>query len=108
MVLCSAIGLRSQETSFAGGQPPDWMTAMGFATNVPEAVDFVRRTRPAPESLDYRSPYATDVARPRPRSTAEVEALARDLETAAARSRARAAAGPPIAAAPPPRSPAPR
>ncbi len=105
MLLASATGPRGQAP---GAPPPDWMTAMGLATRVPAAKDFVQGTRPPTEALEFRSPYAAHDPRPRPRSAPEVDALARDLETAAARNRARAAAGAPTQAAAPPRSTAPR
>lgn len=83
-----------------GTETTDLMTSLGLWTNVPEAKEFVRRTRPASETLDFRSPYATDLRRPPARDPAGVQSLERNLERAGARNRSLAGKGtPPPAAA---------
>jgi hypothetical protein len=52
--------------------------------DVPEAKDFVRETRPPPDSLAYQPVTGTDPERPKLRSKAELEALASELERGAA------------------------
>lgn len=52
--------------------------------DVPEAKDFVRDTRPPPDSLAYRPVTGTDPGRPKLRSKAELEDLESELERAAA------------------------
>lgn len=52
--------------------------------DVPEAKDFVRETRPPPDSLAYQPVTGTDPERPKLRSKAELEALQSELERAAA------------------------
>jgi len=97
MVLGAAAGARAQGVEAQN----ELTTSLGLTTNVPEADSFVQRSRRAPETLDFATPYAKDVVRPRPRSKAEVEALQRDLEAAGARNRARAGtATPPHSASP--------
>jgi hypothetical protein len=51
--------------------------------DVPEAKDFVRDTRPPPESLAYQPVTGTDPDRPKLRSKTELEALESELERAA-------------------------
>jgi hypothetical protein len=51
--------------------------------DVPEPKDFVRETRPPPDSLAYRPVTGTDPARPKLRSKVELEALESELERAA-------------------------
>jgi hypothetical protein len=99
LVLASAAAVRAQGSGTVSGSPLDTMMNTRFWTDVPEPKDFVLRARPAPKSLDFRTPYAVDDRRPRPRGKAEVEALTRDLEQASARNRALAGAG-----TPPPKS----
>jgi hypothetical protein len=100
MLLGSAAGLRAQATGTVSGSPLDTIMSTRFWTDVPEAKGFVQRTRPDPETLDYRTPYATEDARPRPRSATEVEALTRELESADAQNRARAVTAAPLPAPP--------
>jgi hypothetical protein len=52
--------------------------------DVPEAKDFVRETRPPPDSLAYQPVTGTDPERPKPRSKAELQALEGELEKAGA------------------------
>jgi hypothetical protein len=47
--------------------------------DVPEAKDFVRETRPPPDSLAYQPVTGTDPERPKLRSRAELEALESEL-----------------------------
>ena len=51
--------------------------------DVPEAKDFVRETRPPPDSLAYQPVTGTDPERPKLRSKVELEALESELERAA-------------------------
>ncbi len=53
--------------------------------DIPEAKDFVRETRPPPDSLAYQPVTGTDPERPKLRSKVELEALKNELERAAAR-----------------------
>jgi hypothetical protein len=108
LALGSAAGVAAQEAS-GDGAPDELSKTLGLATTVPESKGFVQQSRPRRDLLDFHSPYATDIVRPRPRSAAEVEALKRDLEAAAARNRAKG--GKPMAtrtSAPPARPAAPR
>jgi hypothetical protein len=104
LVLGFASAAGAQSPGTVSGSPLDTMMNTRLWTDVPEPKDFVLRARPAPETLDYRTPYAVDDVRPRPRGKAEVEALTRALEQANARNRAAAEAVPP--ASPPPPRPA--
>jgi hypothetical protein len=67
-----------------GGSPLDTLMSTRLWADVPEAKDFVRDTRRPPDSLDYQPLTGTDPERPKPRSTAELQALQGELETAAA------------------------
>src|SRR6266576_3888460 len=63
-----------------GGSPLDTLMHTKIWADVPEAKDFVRETRPPPDSLVYQPVTGTDPDRPKLRSKAELEALANELE----------------------------
>lgn len=67
-----------------GGSPLDTLMRTKIWADVPDAKDFVRETRPPPDSLAYQPVTGTDPARPKLRSKAEIEALQSELERAAA------------------------
>lgn len=67
-----------------GGSPLDTLMHTKIWADVPEAKDFVRETRPPPDSLAYQPVTGTDPERPKPRSKVELEALKSELERAAA------------------------
>ena len=67
-----------------GGSPLDTLMHTKIWADVPEAKDFVRDTRPPPDSLAYQPVTGTDPERPKLRSKAELEDLASELERAAA------------------------
>ncbi|MGH6800803.1 MAG: hypothetical protein ACRECZ_05200 [Methylocella sp.] len=67
-----------------GGSPLDTLMHTKIWADVPEAKDFVRETRPPPDSLAYQPVTGTDPVRPKLRSKAELEALESELERAAA------------------------
>jgi hypothetical protein len=68
----------------AGGSPLDTLMHTKIWADVPEAKDFVRETRPPPDSLAYQPVTGTDPERPKLRSKVELEALKSELERAAA------------------------
>jgi hypothetical protein len=90
LLLGPIVEVSAQSATGADEPPPEIMTSLGLATQVPESKGFVQRSRPVRETLEFGTPYATDKIRPRPRNAAEVEALKRDLDAAAARNRTRA------------------
>jgi hypothetical protein len=55
---------------------------------VPEAKDFVRETRPQPETLDYVPLTGPDREGAKPRNKDELKALASELEAAASHNEA--------------------
>ena len=67
-----------------GGSPLDILMHTKIWADVPEAKDFVRETRPPPDSLAYQPVTGTDPERPKLKSKAELEALQSELERAAA------------------------
>jgi hypothetical protein len=67
-----------------GGSPLDTLMSTKLWADVPEAKDFVRETRPPPDSLAYQPVTGTDPERPKPRSKAELQALEGELEKAGA------------------------
>ena len=67
----------------AGGSPLDTLMHTKIWADVPEAKDFVRETRPPPDSLAYQPVTGTDPERPKLRSKGELDALANELERAA-------------------------
>jgi hypothetical protein len=83
--ICVRFGpiLHAQEAK-AGGSPLDTLMHTKIWADVPEAKDFVRETRPPPDSLAYQPVTGTDPERPKLRSKAELDALKSELERAAA------------------------
>jgi hypothetical protein len=67
----------------AGGSPLDTLMHTKIWADVPEAKDFVRETRPPPDSLTYQPVTGHDPERPKLRSKGELDALANELERAA-------------------------
>jgi hypothetical protein len=67
-----------------GGSPLDTVMHTKIWADVPEAKDFVRDTRPPPDSLAYQPVTGTDPERPKLRSKTELEDLESELERAAA------------------------
>jgi hypothetical protein len=67
----------------AGGSPLDTLMQTKIWADVPEAKDFVRETRPPPDSLAYQPVTGADPKRPKLRSKAELEALESELTRAA-------------------------
>lgn len=62
------------------GSPLDTLMSTRLWTTVPPAKDFVRNSRPDPATLDYTPLTGADPDRPKPRDTANVEALRAELE----------------------------
>jgi hypothetical protein len=84
--ICLGFGplVHAQEAK-PGGSPLDTLMHTKIWADVPEAKDFVRETRPPPDSLAYQPVTGTDPERPKLRTKAELEALESELERAAAR-----------------------
>jgi hypothetical protein len=66
-----------------GGTPLDTLLQTKLWADVPEAQDFVRETRPPPDSLSYQPLTGTDPERPKLRTKGELKALESELEQAA-------------------------
>ncbi|MFZ3325020.1 MAG: hypothetical protein WA231_03645 [Methylocella sp.] len=83
--ICLGFGplVHAQEAQ-PGGSPLDTLMHTKIWADVPEAKDFVRDTRPPPDSLVYQPVTGTDPERPKLRSKTELEALESELERAAA------------------------
>ena len=82
--ICLGFGplVHAQEAK-TGGSPLDTLMHTKIWADVPEPKDFVRETRPPPDSLAYRPVTGTDPARPKLRSKVELKALESELERAA-------------------------
>jgi hypothetical protein len=82
--ICLGFGslVHAQEAK-PGGSPLDTLMHTRIWADVPEAKDFVRETRPPPDSLAYQPVTGTDPERPKLRSKAELEGLESELERAA-------------------------
>ncbi len=82
--ICLGFGplVHAQEAK-PGGSPLDTLMHTKIWADVPEAKDFVRETRPPPDSLAYRPVTGTDPERPKLRSKVELESLESELERAA-------------------------
>jgi hypothetical protein len=89
--MCLGFGpLAHAQEAKAGGSPLDTLMHTKIWADVPEAKDFVRETRPLPDSLAYQPVTGTDPERPKLRSKAELEALENELERAASHNDRRA------------------
>jgi hypothetical protein len=83
--LCLGFGpLAQAQEAKPGGSPLDTLMHTKIWADVPEAKDFVRETRPPPDSLAYQPVTGTDPERPKLRSKAELDDLQSELERAAA------------------------
>ncbi len=78
------VSLAHAQEAKPGGSPLDTLMHTKIWADVPEAKDFVRETRPLPDSLAYQPVTGTDPERPKLRSKVELEALESELERAAA------------------------
>lgn len=74
-----------------GETPFEVMMRWRPRTEVPEAPDFVKATRPAPERLDYAPLTGPEPKGPPRKSPEELEKLKSGLDAAASKNRARAA-----------------
>jgi hypothetical protein len=75
----------AQQAPYGGGSPLDTLMHTKLWTDVPDAKDFVRKTRPADQDLQYQPTYGTDPERPKPKTQAELESMQKELEQAAAK-----------------------
>lgn len=83
--ICLAFGqFAHAQQAKTGGSPLDTLMSTRIWADVPEAKDFVRAARPAPDSLTYQPVTGTDPERPKLRNEAELKALASELEGALA------------------------
>jgi len=74
---------------YGGGTPLDVILNTRLWTDVPEAQDFVKATRPPEGTLEYQPTTGTDPVRPKLRTPAELKAMEDELErTGAAAERA--------------------
>jgi hypothetical protein len=81
--VCLAFGqFAHAQQAKTGGSPLDTLMQSKLWADVPEAKDFVRETRPPPDSLAYQPVTGSDPERPKPRSKAELQALESELEHA--------------------------
>ena len=81
--ICLDFDLLAHAQEAKGGSPLDTLMHTKIWADVPEAKDFVRETRPQPDSLAYQPVTGTDHERPKLRSKVELEALESELERAA-------------------------
>lgn len=88
----SALGQPAQSS----GTPLDTIMNTKLWADVPEAKDFVRDSRPLPDSLAYQPLNGVDPERPKPKSKAELQALQGELEQAGLRNQARAGQKPAV------------
>ena len=83
--LCLGFGpLAQAQEANPGGSPLDTLMHTKIWADVPEAKDFVRETRPPPDSLAYQPVTGTDPERPKLKSKAELDDLESELGRAAA------------------------
>ncbi|HUB64927.1 MAG TPA: hypothetical protein VL996_10890 [Methylocella sp.] len=81
--ICLTLGQSAlAQQAKTGGSPLDTLMQTKLWADVPEAKDFVRDTRPPPDSLAYQPVTGIDPERPKPRSKDELQALQGELERA--------------------------
>lgn len=69
---------------YGGGTPLDVILSTRYWTDVPEAKDFVKATRPPEDALQYQSTGGKDISRPKPKTAAELQDMQDELERAGA------------------------
>jgi hypothetical protein len=67
---------------YGGGTPLDVILNTRLWTDVPEAKEFVKATRPPEDTLEYQPTAGKDVLRPKPRTPEELKAMEDELERA--------------------------
>jgi len=81
--MCLAFGSFAQaQQAKTSGSPLDTLMSTKLWADVTEAKDFVRDTRPPPDSLAYQPVTGSDPERPKPRSKTELQDLQGELERA--------------------------
>ncbi len=84
--ICLALACpRPAQGETVRGSPLDTIMSTHLFADVPEAKDFVRESRPPPETLDYQPLTGPDREGPKLKTKDELKALESELETAAAR-----------------------
>jgi hypothetical protein len=81
--LLTASVCHAQEPKGIGASPLDTLLHTKLWPDVPEAKDFVRNSRPAPDSLAYQPLTGTDPERPKLKTKDELKALESELERSA-------------------------
>lgn len=69
---------------YGGGTPIDVILNTRLWTDVPEAKDFVKATRPPEDTLEFQPTVGKDPARPKPDTPAQLKAMEDELERAGA------------------------
>ncbi len=69
---------------YGGGTPIDVILNTRLWTDIPEAKEFVKATRPPDDTLEYQPTAGKDALRPKPRTPAELKTMEDDLERAGA------------------------
>jgi hypothetical protein len=69
---------------YGGGTPLDVILNTRFWTDVPEAKDFVKESRPPEATLHFQTTGGKDIARPKLRTSHELKAMEDELERAGA------------------------
>lgn len=89
--ICFGFGpLAHAQEAKPGGSPLDTVMHAKIWADVPEARDFVRETRPPPDSLAYQPVTGTDPERPKLRTQLGLESLESELERAASHNHGKA------------------
>jgi hypothetical protein len=85
--LCTYVqpqGKNKAPQPYGGGTPLDVLLNTKLWTNAPEAADFVKATRPPEDTLHYQSTGGKDIARPKLKTSAELQQMQDELERAGA------------------------
>ena len=69
---------------YGGGTPIDVILNTRLWTDVPEAKEFVKATRPPEDTLEYQPTFGQDPPRPKPRTPEELKTMEEELERAGA------------------------
>lgn len=75
-------GSKQSPQPYGGGTPLDVILNTRFWTDVPEAKDFVKATRPPEDTLEYQPTAGKDIVRPKLRTSAELKDMEEELERA--------------------------
>jgi hypothetical protein len=82
--VCTYVPGDKTQRPYGGGTPLDVILNTRLWTEVPEAPDFVKQSRPPEGTLQYQTTGGKDIPRPRLKTSAELQDMEEELDRAGA------------------------